>query len=176
MIFQTNDDSIFDSQGYRYNVGIILLNNNNQVFWAKRLGQEAWQFPQGGMKAGEDSLDCMFRELFEEVGLNKQQVEVLAYTKKWLCYRLPMRYRRRKKTSHIQCIGQKQRWYLLRIKVDESLINLASTAHPEFDNWKWLDYWQPEKEVVHFKREVYHSALTEFAPLIFDNEQLAVSN
>lgn len=175
MIFQGQDDSIFDQQGYRYNVGIVLLNNSNQVFWAKRLKQDAWQFPQGGMKAGEDIFDCLFRELFEEVGLNNEQVEVLAQTKKWLSYKLPMRYRRRKKTSFIQCVGQKQRWFLLRLKATDNEINLSATAHPEFDDWQWIDYWRPAQEVVHFKREVYQAALKEFEPLIFKEEKL-VSN
>ncbi len=161
------ESNIFDAQGYRYNVGIILLNHRQEVFWGKRRGQDAWQFPQGGINAGESSLQAMQRELYEETGLQLPQVEVIGETGMWLRYRLPVRFRRRRRPGMVQCIGQKQKWFLLRL-IDENVCFdfSAAGAPPEFDDWRWIGYWQPADEVVHFKRKVYQQALNELAGLI----------
>lgn len=97
---------MIDSDGFRANVGIILANTQGQVLWAKRIGHDSWQFPQGGIDYGETPLDAMYRELYEEVGLYPQHVELLAVTKDWLRYRLPKRYVRTNQEP--LCIGQKQ--------------------------------------------------------------------
>jgi len=68
--------------------------------------------------------------------------------------------------SHPVCVGQKQKWYLLRLVGEDALINVAATAKPEFDGWNWVSYWFPLGEVVAFKRDVYRRALTELAPRI----------
>lgn len=156
---------MIDSQGYRPNVGIILVNDAKRVFWARRSGQAGWQFPQGGIRRREHTEDALYRELAEETGLRAQHVELIGCTRDWLYYRLPSRFIRRR--AHPVCIGQKQRWFLLRLLADESCIDLAATAHPEFDDWCWVDYWRPPKEVVFFKRHVYRRALREFEPLLF---------
>lgn len=166
MNIQHNDDNIFDGQGFRYNVGIIILNAQNQVFWGRRCGQDAWQFPQGGMQGGESSEQAMFRELWEETGLYASDVLVLGETRAWLRYRLPLRFRRRRRAGLVQCIGQKQKWFLLRLKKEETTIDLAATGTPEFDQWRWLNYWQAIEEVVHFKRKVYQLALQELSELV----------
>ncbi len=155
---------MIDTDGYRMNVGIILVNNNRQVLWAKRVGQEAWQFPQGGIKAHETPKCALFRELYEELGLRCQQVQILGATNGWLRYRLPqhlIRYYQRP-----LCIGQKQVWYLLHLRDNESCIRFDKCDNPEFDNWLWVDYWQPLNEVIAFKKQVYKHALTELQPLI----------
>ena len=155
---------MIDSDGYRANVGIILANGHGQLFWARRAGMDAWQFPQGGIRKNETVESAMYRELLEETGLNPQDVIILGYTEEWLRYRLPKRYIR-KRSSQV-CIGQKQKWYLLQL-LDESKIRLDMAEKPEFDHWRWIDFWQPAKEVVEFKQHVYKKALRHFEPILF---------
>lgn len=155
---------MIDSDGYRANVGIILANRVGQVFWARRVGQDAWQFPQGGIRRNESPRQAMFRELYEEVGLAPRHVEVIGWTRGWLRYRLPERFIRRHRQPI--CVGQKQRWFVLRFLGEESDVCLSRCDRPEFDQWRWVDYWIPVAEVVFFKRKVYQLALEELAPLI----------
>ena len=153
-----------DADGFRANVGIVLCNDEQRLFWARRIGRSGWQFPQGGVLKGETTEQAMYRELTEEVGLKRSDVELLAQTSGWLRYRLPQRYRRR---SSPECIGQKQRWFLLRLTGSEDQVCLDCTEHPEFDGWRWVDFWLPAAEVIFFKRRVYERALTELAPALF---------
>ncbi len=153
---------MIDSDGFRANVGIILLNNDGQVFWGRRCGMNAWQFPQGGIKQDEEVESAMYRELKEETGLEPHHVEVIGSTDDWLRYWLPKRFIRH--NTYPICIGQKQIWYLLKLVVDESHVNLGYSSDPEFDLWKWVDFWYPIDEVVSFKRKVYQQALNQLAP------------
>lgn len=153
---------MIDPDGFRPNVGIIIANRFGQVLWARRVGQNAWQFPQGGIKPNETPRQALFRELEEEIGLCPQDVEVVACTRGWLRYRLPRRMIRMH--SRPLCIGQKQKWFLLRMKGQESHICMNKTPEPEFDGWRWVSYWYPLGQVVPFKREVYRRALHELAP------------
>ncbi len=155
---------MIDEDGFRANVGIILSNRQGEVFWAKRIGQRAWQFPQGGIREHETPEEAMFRELREEVGLSPEHVRIMASTRDWLRYRLPKHLLRR--DSHPLCIGQKQRWFLLRMECDEGEVCFDTTSQPEFDGWRWVDYWLPVEEVVFFKRQVYLQALKELAPAL----------
>ena len=155
---------MIDCQGYRANVGIILSNREGQVLWARRIGQNAWQFPQGGIRRDETIEQALYRELQEEVGLEAADVEILGATRGWLRYRLPERLIRH--NSKPLCIGQKQRWYMLRMLSDDSRVRLDLHNPPEFDEWCWVSYWQPLQEIVSFKRRVYEKALTELAPLL----------
>jgi len=155
---------VIDANGYRANVGIIVSNAEGRLLWARRCGQEAWQFPQGGIKRHESPEQALFRELWEEVGLTEQEVVILGQTREWLCYRLPHGLVRHNLKP--TCIGQKQIWYLLQLKADSSKVKLDTCCNPEFDRWRWVDYWLPLREVVPFKREVYRLALEEFAPLM----------
>ena len=157
--------SVIDADGFRPNVGIILCNDQNRLFWGRRVGQNAWQFPQGGIDDDETPEQAMYRELQEEVGLLPEHVDLLGSTRRWLRYRLPKRFVRRH--SHPVCIGQKQRWFLLRVRCAESDFCLDSCAKPEFDSWRWVKYWQPVREVIYFKRRVYERALEELAPILF---------
>jgi putative (di)nucleoside polyphosphate hydrolase len=152
---------MLDREGFRPNVGIILLNARNQVFWGKRLKTHSWQFPQGGIKHGETPEQAMFRELHEEVGLMPEHVQVVARTRDWLRYEVPDHYIRRDARGHYR--GQKQIWFLLRLLAHDSEMNLRATDHPEFDAWRWNDYWVPLEMVIEFKRGVYEMALTELA-------------
>ena len=155
---------MIDKDGYRANVGIILSNGEGQVFWARRIGQNAWQFPQGGIDRSESPEEAMYRELREETGLGPDDVEVLGCTRTWLKYRLPRRYVRRNQTP--LCIGQKQIWYMLRMLGDETAVDLGASPKPEFDHWRWVEYWEPSKQVIFFKRDVYERALAELEPLL----------
>jgi len=154
-----------DEDGFRANVGIILTNDTGRVFWAGRAGRSGWQFPQGGILQGESPREAMFRELEEEIGLTHDDVCVLGATRGWLRYRLPSRYIRQH--SRPVCIGQKQRWYLLRLVADEERVRFDCCEHPEFDRWCWVNWWQPVNEVIYFKRRVYLRALREFGELVF---------
>ena len=150
---------MIDSKGYRGNVGIILSNPGGQVFWAKRRGQDAWQFPQGGIEDNESPIDAMYRELEEETGLLKQHVELAGQTDDWLRYSIPKHLQR--KNSKPLCVGQKQIWFSLKLIGEESDVNLGHSKTPEFDRWRWVDYWAPLDEIIFFKRKVYKQALKE---------------
>lgn len=150
---------MIDNDGYRANVGIVLCNQQSQVMWARRLGQDAWQFPQGGISAGESVHEAMYRELWEETGLKQDAVKVLSATNSWLRYKLPKRLVR--KNSSPRCIGQKQMWFLLELVADEQAFDLGVSGKPEFDHWKWVEYWHPVENVVYFKRRVYQCALAQ---------------
>ena len=161
-----NEPAVIDAEGFRANVGIILCHADGRLFWARRVGGRAgWQFPQGGLQPGETPEQALYRELAEEVGLGPERVQVLAASRGWLSYRLPPRYQRQ--DSEPRCIGQKQRWFLLRSVDPEPPVRLDASPTPEFDQWRWVDYWHPLDEVIFFKRGVYRQALTEFAPTLF---------
>jgi putative (di)nucleoside polyphosphate hydrolase len=156
---------VIDSEGFRPNVGIILCNKERRLFWGRRVGQDAWQFPQGGIKSDETPEQAMYRELEEEVGLKPHQVELLGCTRRWLRYHLPKRYIR--KNCNPVCIGQKQLWFMLKVLCEETEFCLDKSEKPEFDDFRWVRYWTPVREVVYFKRGVYARALEELAPLVF---------
>jgi putative (di)nucleoside polyphosphate hydrolase len=155
---------VIDTEGYRANVGIILVNDDGSLFWAKRIGEDAWQFPQGGIRKSESAEQALFRELYEEVGVVKESVEVIGRTQDWLRYKIPEQLIRRHQTPC--CIGQKQRWFLLRFTGKESDVCLDSSDKPEFDQWCWIDPIEPPRSVISFKRSVYAEALKELLPLI----------
>ena len=150
---------MIDADGYRPNVGLIIFNDEGKLLWAKRIGQEAWQFPQGGIQRNEQPRDAALRELHAEVGLTHEDIEVVAATSSWLHYELPPHLIRQK--SHPVCIGQKQLWFLLRLVGDGSKISFDKGSKAEFDNFLWIDYWEAPVHVVEFKRNVYKKALDE---------------
>jgi putative (di)nucleoside polyphosphate hydrolase len=156
---------MLDREGYRPNVGIVLVNSRNEVFWAKRIREHAWQFPQGGIKHGETPVQAMYRELFEEVGLAPQHVKILGRTRGWLRYDVPRQWVRREHRNTYR--GQKQIWFLLRLIGRDCDVCLRASDHPEFDAWRWSDYWTPLEAVIEFKRVVYEQALTELSRLLF---------
>lgn len=155
---------MIDTEGYRANVGIILVNMDGSLFWAKRIGEDAWQFPQGGIRESESAEQAVFRELHEEVGVTKESVELIGSTQDWLRYNIPENLIRRHQTPC--CIGQKQRWFLFRFIGKESDVCLDRSDKPEFDQWCWIDQLEPPRSVISFKRTVYAEALKELLPLI----------
>jgi putative (di)nucleoside polyphosphate hydrolase len=150
---------MLDRDGYRPNVAIVVANAKNQVFWGKRVREHSWQFPQGGINAGETPEQAMLRELHEEVGLQPHHVRILGRTRDWLRYEVPQHWVKREWRGSYR--GQKQIWYLLRLTGRDSDVSLRASDHPEFDAWRWHDYWVPLESVIEFKREVYRRALTE---------------
>ena len=157
---------MLDREGYRPNVGIVILNSHNEVFWGKRVGQHSWQFPQGGIQHGESPEQAMYRELQEEVGLLPEHVQIIGRTRDWLRYDVPEEYLRRQNATRVHRAayrGQKQIWFLLRLVGLDSDIQLRASEHPEFDAWRWVPFWIQLDGVIDFKREVYQLALSELA-------------
>jgi putative (di)nucleoside polyphosphate hydrolase len=168
---------MLDKEGYRPNVGIILANQRNEVFWGKRVHQHAWQFPQGGIQAGETPLQAMYRELEEEIGLQRGHVRILGRTREWLRYDVPEKWSRSRELGEAPALssaarapyrGQKQIWFLLRMTGRDCDVRLRASGHPEFDAWRWNDYWVPLDAVIDFKREVYRQALIELRRFLVD--------
>ena len=106
----------------------------------------------------------MFRELHEEVGLRPEHVVILGRTRDWLRYEVPKQWVRREWRGTYR--GQKQIWFLLRMLGRDTDVTLRATDHPEFDAWRWNDYWVPLDAVIEFKRDVYQQALNELSRLL----------
>lgn len=155
---------MLDREGFRPNVGIILLNASNEVWWGKRVREHSWQFPQGGIKYGESPEQAMFRELEEETGLRPEHVKIIGRTRDWLRYEVPDHFIKREIRGHYR--GQKQIWFLLRMVGRDCDVNLRASTHPEFDAWRWHEYWVPLDVVIEFKRGVYQLALQELSRFI----------
>lgn len=152
---------MIDENGFRLNVGMVLINSDNKVLLGRRTrSASAWQFPQGGIHRGETEQQAMFRELHEELGLTDKDVQIISETREWLYYNLPDCYQRR---TQPLCIGQKQKWFLLKLLSKDNCIELNICDRPEFDQWRWVDFWFPLEAVIDFKREVYRQVLDQFA-------------
>ncbi|MDB5990833.1 MAG: pyrophosphohydrolase [Herbaspirillum sp.] len=165
---------MLDREGFRPNVGIILINSQNEVWWGKRVKEHSWQFPQGGIKHGETPEQAMFRELEEEIGLKAEHVKIIGRTRDWLRYEVPDHFIKREIRGHYR--GQKQIWFLLRMIGRDCDVNLRLTSHPEFDAWRWHDYWVPLDVVIEFKRAVYQQALQELSRFLSRTQAGAVSH
>lgn len=154
---------MIDEDGYRPNVGIIVANELGQVLWAKRIGQDAWQFPQGGIMSAESPEEALYRELREEIGLEPDHVQIVGTTRGWLRYKLPKRLLRDNRSSFV---GQKQKWFLLKMLTEDGAVCFDHSGSPEFDHWRWVSYWYPLGQVVSFKQDVYRRAMKELAPYL----------
>ena len=154
---------VIDKNGYRANVGIVLMNQHKELFFAKRRYQSGWQFPQGGIKLGETPENAMYRELLEEIGLTKNDTELLSESSHWYQYKIPKKHLRKSKKGKPFVIGQKQKWFLLKLMGSDETISLThNSKFQEFDSWKWVDPALPSKQVIGFKQQVYEQVLTEF--------------
>ena len=146
-------------KGYRLNVGIIVANSDGKLLYCKRKNSDNWQFPQGGIDRNEDPFLAALRELYEEVGIQKDKVKLIKESENWYKYDLPSKY---KKNNFLwnDFKGQKQKWFLFKL-TEEVLIDLNNENNPEFDEFDWVDYWKPLDEIVEFKREIYKKVLSE---------------
>ena len=147
----------------RQGVGIIVLNQKNEVFVGKRKDNpiDKWQMPQGGININETPFNAMRRELKEETSITK--IKVLKEIKNWFEYELPPNLLGKIWKGKFR--GQKQKWFIVKFIGDESEINL-NTEHPEFIEWKWLDYNLLPEVIVDFKKDVYKKLKNELKNFI----------
>ncbi len=157
--FMTPDD--IAQLPYRPCVGIMLANPRGHIFVGQRMDRDvdAWQMPQGGVDAGEKTLDAAIRELWEETGVTEKMVTLEAESRELIAYDLP--HEIVPKIWKGKYRGQEQKWFLFRFHGTDDQINIA-TAHPEFSQWKWMPKDQLVDNIVPFKREVYQKVLAEF--------------
>ena len=149
-------------KSYRKNVGLIVLNQKNKLLLCRRKDQKTWQFPQGGIDSGESPQAAAFRELFEEVGVHKKEVEVVKKSDHWFDYDLPEKYQKRSDTMR-KFKGQTQKWFMLKANTELN-VNLCNDVQQEFVDYKWVSFWYPLSHIVPFKKGVYQNVLNEFLP------------
>ena len=150
---------------YRPCVGVVLMNTDGLVFAGQRrdASAPAWQMPQGGIDPGETSQEAALRELAEETGVTRDNVEIVARTDGWLYYDLPAELVPKVWNGAFR--GQKQQWFLMRLPGDDSLIDI-DTAHPEFSAWRWFEPEALVAAIVPFKRAIYREVMDQFAPYL----------
>ena len=153
-----------NSEGYRPNVAMVVINSTNKVLICRRKNTRTWQFPQGGIDNGEDIKKAMYRELSEEVGLSKDDVSLVGESEGTITYEIPKTIRSKVLGGKFK--GQEQKWFLLKLNKDNCEIKLDNEAFPEFDKYEWVSFWQPLNRIVDFKREAYRKALSELRFLI----------
>ncbi len=153
----------FKNLPLRSGVGIVVLNEKNQVFLAKRIDnpKNFWQMPQGGVDNGEEFYKAATRELEEETSI--KNVSLIKEIEDLTTYVLP---------DHLIGIiwkgkykGQKQKWFIVRFNGDEKEINLK-TKKPEFYDWKWANIENLTDKVVNFKLDVYKQIQRELYKII----------
>ena len=147
----------------RQGVGIRVLNKNNEVFVAKRKDNpvDKWQMPQGGIDFNETPFEAMIRELAEETSI--KNIKVLKEIEKSLEYELPPNLLGKIWKGKFR--GQKQKWYIVKFLGNDEEINL-NTKHPEFIEWKWINYNLLTDVIVDFKKEVYEKLKIELKNFI----------
>ncbi len=151
-------------KNYRLGVGIMLLNDINQLFVGQRLdsSSEAWQMPQGGIDPEEPPIEAAYRELQEETGISSHHVTLLKVSSQWVSYDLPPDLRG--KLWGGQYVGQKQKWFAFRFLGKDQNIHLT-TATPEFRSWRWVEHDEIMSLIVPFKKTIYEEILAEFSDL-----------
>ena len=161
---QTNTSSIrYQDRPYRPCVGIMLINQQGDIFGGQRLDNraEAWQMPQGGIDEGEDVETACFREMREEIGTNK--ADILRLHPDWLNYDIPRPLADNLWSGAYR--GQTQKWVALRFTGEDTDINIQ-TEDPEFISWQWLSPDELIQRAVPFKRDVYTNIMAEFKDLL----------
>jgi putative (di)nucleoside polyphosphate hydrolase len=151
---------------YRPCVGIMMVNRDGLVFVGQRIDSkegDAWQMPQGGIDPGEDAPEAAVRELWEETGVVRDKVQIIAHSKEELFYDLPEELAG--KLWRGQYRGQRQSWYLMRFLGTDDDIDIA-TEHPEFDRWRWTAPETLVDLIVPFKKRLYRDVVAEFHDLI----------
>ena len=139
---------------------VIYHPQNFKVMWFKRLDKTFWQFPQGGIDADETPTDALFREIYEEIGICRNNLTITAKCNKWLDYLLPKEFRKYKNN------GQRQLWFLLKLNSASIKPNFTVFKEQEFDDWQWIDYKETIKQIIYFKKEVYEEVFKQFSPIL----------
>ena len=146
---------------YRPNVGMMIINQKKEIFVGKRIDHPSnfWQMPQGGIDAQEIPSIAALREMEEEVGIKKNNVDLLTESKDWYYYSIPSDLAKTLWKGKYK--GQRQKWFLYKFKGTDKDINIQ-TEHPEFSDYKWVakDFLVPN--IVPFKKEIYEKLLVEF--------------
>ena len=150
-------------EGYRPNVGLMIVNQHNKVLMGARMDVEVWQMPQGGIDPGEEPRTAALRELTEETGITPDMVEVLAEHPHWLAYVLPPMTSARQKHPHI---GQIQKWFLIRYNGPDELPLPPAGVTLEFEEFKWVAMGDICENISYFKKSVYEEVGHYFAPLV----------
>lgn len=148
---------------FRQGVGMMIIDKKNRVFVGKRVDSKSngWQMPQGGIDLGETPSAAALREMEEEIGSCKGYV--IAESKRWYSYRIPAFLVPRLWGG--QYCGQRQKWFLIRFTGDDSDINI-NTEHPEFNQWKWVDFNELLSDIIPFKLKLYKQVVNEFKELL----------
>lgn len=153
---------------YRANVGLLLFNRGGQVFFGKRSGErrgQCWQFPQGGIDAGEHPEAAAWRELFEETGVDQNSARLIDQSRDWLVYDFPEDVLRAKRAKGRNNLGQKQLWYAFRFTGSDADIKLDCHGEVEFDEFRWEALERTPELVIPWKRGVYQEVARRFAHL-----------
>ncbi len=153
-----------ESLPYRPCVGVVLIDARGLVFAGQRIdsppgASPAWQMPQGGIDDGEKPREAAYRELWEETGVTRDQVEFVGKTHGWVTYDLPPDLLGRVWGGKYR--GQRQKWFLFRFKGRDTDIKIA-TDHPEFSAWRWILADEMVESIVPFKRAVYDQVIRSF--------------
>lgn len=115
---------------YRLNVAGILRDASGRILVCERLGKRgSWQFPQGGVDPGESLEAALHRELYEEIGVSPDQIDVRNQ-------KGPYRYEFEGavvKGFH----GKDQHFFLVHYHGPEDGIQL-DMPHPEFQAYRWI--------------------------------------
>ncbi|MEM9209968.1 MAG: RNA pyrophosphohydrolase [Pseudomonadota bacterium] len=150
---------------YRPCAGVMLANNAGLVFAGQRIDNftEAWQMPQGGIDPGEDPTEAALRELWEETGVTRNKVQLVASTQDWIPYDLPIELVPKLWGGKYR--GQSQLWFLFRFLGQDADV-IIETEHPEFSSWIWMDLAVLPEKIVPFKRATYERVVAELSPKI----------
>ena len=148
------------SNKYRRNVGIMILNEKNEILVGKRLDHPSgfWQMPQGGIDDNENPEEAVWREMKEEIGTNN--AELIKMSSQWVNYEIPQDTLDKLPWGE-KYVGQTQKWFVFRFTGQDSNINIG-TENPEFDEWKWAKYESLVDNIVPFKKEIYKKVIEEF--------------
>ena len=157
------DRKNFSDLPFRQGVGMMIVDKYKRVFVGKRVESRAngWQMPQGGIDLGETPSAAALREMQEEIGSN--QGNIIAESKYWYSYRVP-NFLIPKLWGGKYC-GQRQKWFLIKFTGEDSNINI-NTEHPEFDQWKWVDFRELLFDIIPFKLKLYKQVVDEFKELL----------
>jgi len=150
---------------YRKCVGIMILNDNNEILVGRRLDHPSgfWQMPQGGIDDNENPEEAVWREMMEEIGTNN--AELIKMSSQWIDYKIPQDTLDQLPWGK-KYVGQTQKWFVFRFTGQESDINVE-TENPEFSEWKWAKLNSLVDNIVPFKRDVYKKILEEFKDIFY---------